>query len=482
MPSLLRSILSILIGKISGMVIGLLYTPILVRIISQKQYGLYASILAGFSLITLISKGGLFDACRKTVAETNSENGEIQKVISVSMTLSLFYGILGTSIVLILLASGLLPNLYKPYVLILSFSIIFGNILVIVRGSFFGTQKEFLAEILNVSRQVIYVTTALALAYLGYDLFGVFIGYVFSFVFAAVVGIIIVSLKFPSFSLPSTEDFSVQGKDIATYGGYQLVGGMSAVLLYKADILLVEFFHGSTSTALYNSAIVPAEMIWFVPSVIQLSFLQHVADLWSEDNIEKINQNLKNGFKYGFLSLSLFGVGLFGLAEPFLSVYFGAEYIDATTTLRVLIMGTFFFGLSRTILPVFQAIGWIRATEFVTLLSLALNIVLNIILIPQYGIIGAGIGTMISYVTIFIGNIIIWQRSSIEIVSPGWIGRLIATEGVFMIIFIGLIRTSEFSPLIELIIFPPFGLLIFFGINIFAGYLSISVIKSIVIG
>lgn len=480
MRTLLRSVLSILAGRSTGIVLGLLFTPLLVRVLSQEQYGLYASILAAFGLFTLLSKGGLFDACRKTVAEETPNSIEVQNVISLSLVFSLLYGIIGTVIVSVLLFSGIVPQLYRPYVLILSISIVFANVFSVIRGVFFGIQSELWGEILRVSRRLIYMTTGLFLAYIGYDLYGVFVGYTLSFVVMTSVAGAVLMRKF-SLRFPPRETFSTQGKNIATYGGYQLIGGVSAAFLYKADILLVEFFQGSTSTALYNSAILPAEMIWFVPSIIQAVFLQHVAKLWGEDDIEQINENVKTGIKYGTLSLVLFGVGLFGLAEPLLYVYFGEEYISAATTLKVLIVGTFFFGLSRVTLPVFQATGWIRATEFITLAALVINIALNLVLIPRYGLIGAGIGTMTSYIAIFAGNLIIWKQSPIEIVPFGWFGKLIAIQGIFASIFLGTIYISDFSPIISLFGFPIFGLLIFLGLNIFAGYIPLSKLRRAVI-
>ncbi|MFC7076801.1 flippase [Haloarcula halophila] len=478
MHTLLRSILSILAGKSFSILIKLIFTPILVRVISQEQYGLYASILAAFSLITLLSKGGLFDACRKTVAEATSDSAEIQKVISLSLVFSLLYGAIGTALVSVLLFSGILPQIYRPYVLVLLVSIIFTNVFSVIRGVFFGIQRELWGEFLGVSRQLVYVITGLILAYVGHGLSGVFAGYTLSFIIITFISSALIMREF-SFQLPTSDDFRTQGKHIATYGGYQLIGGMSAAFLYKADILLVELFQGASSTALYNSAIVPAEMIWFIPSVIQLSFLQHTANLWSEGEIEKINETVKTGIKYGTLSLALFGVGLFGLAEPLLSVYFGQEYVGAATTLQVLILGTFFFGLSRVTMPVFQAIGWIRATEFATLIALIINIALNVVLIPRYGIFGAGIGTMISYTSIFVGNIVIWNRSSIDIVPIEWFAKLIAAQAIFAAIFLGTVFVCDSSPIVSLLIFPPFGLLVFLGTNVFAGYIRLSDLKAV---
>ncbi|KAA9409952.1 flippase [Haloarcula hispanica] len=470
MASLLRSILSIFSGKVAGILISLAFTPILVRVISQAQYGLYASVLASFSIVTLLSKGGLFDATRKTVAEHTDDPTEISSIVSTSLLLSVVYGIIATAAVLLSLWLNIIPARYTPYVWILMGAILFTNIFAIVKGAFYGLQRESVGEVLNIVRRLVYSVGALLLAYVGYDVLGVFSAYAISFLLLSLLGGIVLT-RHSSFGLPRWSDVVKHGRGIASFGGYQLIGGLSAMLLYRTDILLVEFFKGGTFTALYQSAITPAEMIWFVPSAIQLTFLQHTASLWSSGEIEEINENIQTGVKYAFLSLTLFGVGLLVLAEPFLTVYFGPDYVDATMTLQVLIVGTFFFGITRVVVPVFQATGWVRHTELITFGALVLNILMNTLLIPRYGIIGAGIGTGVSYVAIFAGNAVLWAYSPFDFVPLWWTAKLAMTQGVFAIMFLGLVRFIDLSPWLSLLVFPPLGLVLFLGINVTAGYI-----------
>jgi len=475
MNSLQRSIFAVFSGRVTKILLSAAFTPVLVRILSQEQYGLYASILAGISIATLISRGGLFDATRKLIGEHNDSNDEVSSIISVALSLSVAYGMLAIGIAFLSLYTKIIPSEYVPYVWIFFAAVLFGNIFSIVKGFFYGVQSEHLSEILDISQRLIYIGLALFLAYIGYDVFGVFIGYSLSFLLVSLFGMAALAKCYPYYR-PTPKQFIRYGKDLASFGGYQLIGGLSALLLYRIDILLVKFFEGSSSTALYQSAILPAEMIWFVPSAIQMTFLQHTASLWADGDIEAINENLKEGIKYAVLSLTLFGAGLFVLADSFLEIYFGLEYVEASATLRVLIFGTFFFGITRVVVPVFQATGWVRYTELVTFGSLLLNILLNILLIPRYGIIGAGVGTGISYVAIFIGNIVLWNYSPFNRVSVRWTGKLIAVQGLFATSFWAITKFLELPPLTSLMLLPPVGFALFVGINVVAGYIPLQYI------
>jgi O-antigen/teichoic acid export membrane protein len=427
-------------------------------------------VLAGFSIVTLLSKGGLFDATRKTVAEHTDEAIRVSSVISTSLFLSVIYGVVATGIVFLSLWLNIVPDQYRPYVWVLTGAILFTNISAVVKGAFYGLQQESTGEVLTISRRLVYTSGGLVLAYIGYDVLGLFSAYALSFLLLSIAGTVVLT-RYSSFGFPSWSEISTYGRGIASFGGYQLVGGLSAMLLYRTDILLVEFFKGGTFTALYQSAITPAEMIWFVPSAIQLAFLQHTASLWGSGEIGEINENIQTGFKYAVLSLTLFGVGLFALAEPFLTAYFGPDYVNAATTLQVLVVGTFFFGITRVVVPVFQATGWVRHTELITFGALVLNILLNTLLIPRYGIIGAGIGTGVSYLAIFAGNVSLWAYSPFDFVPLRWAAKLAITQGVFALLFLGLVRLVDLSPWLSLLVFPPLGLVLFLGINVTAGYI-----------
>jgi O-antigen/teichoic acid export membrane protein len=62
MPSLLRSIYAILSSRLIGLLIGIVFTLLLVRIVSQDQYGTFASAMAALTIFMLLTRGGLFDS------------------------------------------------------------------------------------------------------------------------------------------------------------------------------------------------------------------------------------------------------------------------------------------------------------------------------------------------------------------------------------------------------------------------------------
>lgn len=464
------SALFVTIGQILNLGFTILFTPILVRVISQEEYGIFAAVMAVFGIITLASNLGLFDSVRKYIAE-QKEGGDQSAIVTTGILISGIYGIFATLVVLatIVLDINYFSN-YTEYYIIMVFSIIGYNIYRIIRAAFYGRQQEQYPIIFDVVQRASYLVIGLSLA-LGAGVSGVFTGYVVSYYIAAIIGAIYLKRHFPSLTRHSFRRLRSAPK-IVKYGAIQAIGGISAGLLYQTDILLIDYFSAATQTALYRSALMPAEFVWFVPSAIQMVLLQSISNYWANDEFKEINDEAAKALRISGLFLILVCVGLFGLAEQFLSLYFGPEYVDAATSLRILLFGTFLFGLARILVPVLQATGWIVQTESVTVVCLVVNIVLNLLLIPEYGIQGAAIATSISYSLLLIGVLIVWYRTPFTAGSRRFPLQMFVTVGVFGITYVWLVESFSMSTLVDLVVFPPLGGLMFLLIASLTGLLT----------
>jgi O-antigen/teichoic acid export membrane protein len=430
--------------------------------------------MAAFAVLSLLAKGGLFDALRKMVAEYTPGNPRQSDIVSTALVSSLLYFCVVVLITTFFVSRfRVVPIREAAYLPLLLFALLFSNLFAVIRGAFYGLQREHVSEILQIAQRGIFAGFALSLAYLGFELTGVFAGYLISFVVVTVVGLwyLFTELRI---HVPTRNEIRSIATELFSYGGTQLIGGLSALLLYKTDILLVRYFKDSTAAALYNAAIVPAEYVWFVPAVMQMAFLQRTASLWTDREIEAINDQIRMGIKYALLSLTLFGVGLYALAAPFLELYFGPAYLPARLPLQILIVGTFFFGISRVMNPVFQATGWIKYTEFNTVVVLAVNVLLNFLLIPRYGILGAAVATSSSYVLMFVAVGVIWWRSVFEFPSSRWLGKIVLVQAGFSLLFIETVSISNLTGILSLLVLPIIGAALFVVINVVTGVVEVA--------
>lgn len=455
--SFLKSTVFVTTGRALMLGFGIILTPILVRVLTKEEYGVFAAVFALFEIIKLVSYGGLFDSVRKKVAETATERGQTD-VVSTGYALSVVYGIAGTGVAY-LIAVTLFGSPQSQLLILFAASLVGMNLYQVSRSAFHGRQQEQFAMVLDVVQRLVYLVAGAGLA-LVYSVSGVVVGYVLSAYVTAVVGAVYVRRKFGQL-IPNPASVRTNATQIMRFGAAQLVGGVSAVLLYKTDILLINHLKTATDTASYQAAIIPAEFVWFIPGSVQLVVLQNVAANWSKGDLERINSNLSEAMKWTCLTLILIGIGLFGLAEQFVMVYYGNAYADSAGPLRILLVGTFLFGVARVFVPALQATGWIIYTESVTVIALLINIVLNLLLIPEYGIRGAAFATSLSYGLVLVGGLIIWSRTEMTFGSWSFFGRAFLAATLFGVSYIQVIDLLSLPPVQMLVLCPPIGLVLF---------------------
>ncbi|MCU4718205.1 oligosaccharide flippase family protein [Halapricum hydrolyticum] len=474
--SLFRSFVSVFTGRATVLVITIAFTPVLVRLLTPREFGVFATVMAMFTVVEAVGKGGLFSAIANQVAKFDPGDSEESDASLAGIALAAVYGVVITIVLAGAVGLSIVPETYELHLLVLASGLLVGNLFTAFQGVYYGRRQEWVAERVGVLWQLLYAVLAVALA-VAMGLVGVFVGYVVAmFVATAVLW------------WTFTRDVEVtagrigralrsQGRPIASFGAVQTLGGLAGILLHRTDILLVNYFRSVTESGIYRAALVPAEVIWFVPFVIQLSLLQNASSHWAKGDIDQIDTDTAGSFKYAFLALTLFGVGLFGLAEEFVVLYFGPAYASAATPLRILLVGAFLFGLSRAFTPTLKATGHNVATELVTGVGLVVNVVLNLLLIPRFGMTGAATGTAISYGVMLAGSLFVWRRTPFGFPSLRIVGVLCLHLLAFAVLYLPLIAIVPLGPLPSIVVGGVAGALLFLGLAVWMGLLSRSQLR-----
>ncbi|WP_165247692.1 lipopolysaccharide biosynthesis protein [Adlercreutzia sp. ZJ141] len=172
---------------------------------------------------------------------------------------------------------------------------------------------------------------------------------------------------------------------------YSVSTQVSAVLnnlTYLLDVFLVGLFLASASSvASYKVATIIPEGMAFVPgSVIMFVlpyFVKHAHDkVWFQGKVSLL-------LKVSVVFYLVHSVLLVLLAPVIISVLWGDGYMDALTAFRLLSVSFFFNAMRTTCTNLLCSLRAIASNLFVSALSLVLNVILCVLLIPEYGIVGA---------------------------------------------------------------------------------------------
>ena len=172
---------------------------------------------------------------------------------------------------------------------------------------------------------------------------------------------------------------------LAAFGAFQM-------LYYRVDSILLKSLKGNASVGLYDAA---ATFL-----LVILSFSQHFG--LSTFPVFSTDQNQKSEFKrlarrsVKFLMVMGFpiSVGGFLLAGPLMSFVGGSKYISSAPGFSILALSTVPFFLSNVYVNVLM-VRKPKALVYLYLFLFALNVGLNLLLIPRWDTVGAAWATVL---------------------------------------------------------------------------------------
>lgn len=181
-----------------------------------------------------------------------------------------------------------------------------------------------------------------------------------------------------------------------------IISGLAVTLYSQLDRIMLGKMLSSEVVGYYSAAMTIATMWEFVPQALINSSRPVLTELKMK-NLEEYEKK----YKILLLGISLLGIvvggGFLVLGKLIIFILYGKSYAPAVPTLQILIWSTSFamIGTTRVIWTVNENQGHLE--KYFTVMGSVVNIILNAIFIPYFGIVGAAITTLVSQV--FVGVI-----------------------------------------------------------------------------
>lgn len=175
-----------------------------------------------------------------------------------------------------------------------------------------------------------------------------------------------------------------------------VLSGVVLMVYLRIDQVMLGALTTQAEVGLYAAAVRISEVWYFVPTAIVSSVFPGLVALRSTDPAQF---ELKLQQLYNLLAFLGYAVALpvTFIAPWLVQLLFGSAYQAAAPLLAVLIWAGLFANLSVVRNAHFIALDWGKALLWATSLGAAANVLLNLVLIPRYGALGAAIATCLSY-------------------------------------------------------------------------------------
>jgi len=394
---LLKSISITFWSRVLVLFISLIADIIIARILGPTGKGIYSLIILIPSLLILVSTLGINISNIYYIGKKRFKEEDI-------VSNSLLFGIgIGTLIiVLLVMFLNYYPNLFfkdielkylkiiifiVPFLLIQSF---FASILLVK-----GKVLEFnLISIFRYSFLLLFISISLVILKRG--VMGALLSWLVASALSSLFSvwlikkIIRIRLSFKGYIFKKTLKFGIKG----------YIGNVVQFLNYRLDMFLINFLIGVTQVGFYSIAVVFAEMMWFIPNTIQTILFPKVSSSMKKEATEITSIICRHTV---FLT-SVVAIFSALIAKSLISIVYTPAYLPSVKPLLILLPGVVALSCSKILTSYLTGVGFPIVGTKGSIIALAVNIPLNIILIPKFGISGAAIATTVSYslLTLFV--------------------------------------------------------------------------------
>jgi len=211
--------------------------------------------------------------------------------------------------------------------------------------------------------------------------------------FALLLLYIIICTK--KFVLPSWNiDFTFLRQNLK----YALPFGITSVFVniyYWIDSLMLSIMVGNEAVGIYNAAYRLILVILFIPSVLNTAIFPAMSQFYVTSK-ESLKFAYEKYFKYmAILGIPL-GIGTTFLASRIILLIYGVEYVNSVIALQILIWSSVIIFISGASARLLEASNKQIIITKIAAICAIVNIIMNLVLIPQYGYIGASFVTVLT--------------------------------------------------------------------------------------
>lgn len=454
-----------------GAIVNLIYTPVMIRLLGQSEYGLYNTVASTISMLSILSFGFNSSYIRYySRYKKNNETKSIYQLNGLFLMIFIVIGMLGltcglylTTHLELVFANGLTVAEYdiaKILMFLLTINLALSFPMSVFSNIISAHERFVFLKILNIVRTVLSPLLTLPLLLMGYGSIALVTVSVCVHVGVDLVYAIyvIVTLK-QKFIFYGFEKGLIL--DLVKYTSFIALNIVVDQINWNIDKILLGRYRGTTSVAIYSvgyslyqyySMFSTAISGVFTPRIHNI--LQQYKDLPSKLYNELTNLFIRVG-RIQFIILSLVASGVVFFGNDFIGFWAGSGYGNAYYVSLLLIIPSSIALIQNLGIEIQRAENKHQFRSIAYFLMAICNLVISIYLCQKFGEIGAAAGTALSLIVAngVIMNIYYHKKCGLNIILF-WKNIISQAKGLVMPIIIGFLmnRFITFNSIAKLLL------------------------------
>jgi O-antigen/teichoic acid export membrane protein len=177
------------------------------------------------------------------------------------------------------------------------------------------------------------------------------------------------------------------------YGGSVLFSSLMVTSLFRIDVFLVSSMTGTAALGVYSVAVAFAELALMCPNALGAALFKHLPASEADEQIRVLCHSSRMIGAIGFVT----GAGVTMMSYPLVVGFMGHRFAGAVVPLCLLVPGVIAMSVNYVFANYYAAGGQPLVTGKCFGSGLLLNLAINLLLIPRWGIRGAAIASSFAY-------------------------------------------------------------------------------------
>jgi len=451
-----RQVGYIIAANIAALLLGFIRIPILTKGLGAGLYGTWSLINVTVSLIVPFAMLGYSMSIVRFLS-AEKDTGRVREDYFSACSLVFISGTV-FSLILFFLSDYLAVAIFKDagsssYIKLGSVLILINSLYPVILAFFRMRRKIGLYTILNLIQDVLQIGLTVAAILLGYRLGGVISAFIISGIMIIAIALFVI-FRQTGFQRPRFSNM----KSYLKWGVPLTPNSAIMWIIHVSDRYMVSYFLGVASAGIYSATYAIGQYASFTMAPLGIVLYPTISKSYDEGNLDETRKYLKYSLKYLMMIAIPAAFGLSILAKPLLQILTTPEFVTGSAVVPWVAFGVVLNCFYQTCVYIIHLVGKTHITVRLLGTSAVLNVVLNLILIPRMGIVGAAIATLAAYGVLCILTLAVTRRYLKFDLNLPFIGKSILASGV-MTLCIRLINPESIAMVIVSIIA---GIIIYF--------------------